>query len=229
MSDPLVSVIVPVYNGERFLREAIESILAQTYSPIEVIVVDDGSTDDTAEIARSFGDRVRCIRQANAGPAVARNNGLAAATGEFVAFLDADDTWTSEKLARQLACFDADPDLGICVTHVQNVWEREMAAEEARFRDHPRSRPIPGYVTQTLLARRDVFDRVGPFDVALGHGDATDWFMRAERAGIRRTLLPDVLVHRRLHRDNLSRRESAASREEFLKLVKASLDRKRQS
>ena len=102
MTPGLISCVIPVFNGERYLGEALESVLAQSYQPLEVIVVDDGSTDETAEVARRYGERVRYVWQPNAGETAARNLGLTAAHGEFIAFLDADDVWDSEKLERQI-------------------------------------------------------------------------------------------------------------------------------
>ena len=96
----MISCIVPVYNGERYLAETLQSILGQRVGPLEVIVVDDGSTDGTAGVARRFGSAIRVLHQTNAGPAAARNLGLSEARGDFVAFLDADDLWKPDKLAR---------------------------------------------------------------------------------------------------------------------------------
>src|SRR5689334_9621809 len=140
---PLVSCVVPVYNGERYLAEALDSILAQTHRPLQAIVADDGSTDGTAAVAAAYGDRVLVLRQANAGPAAARNLGLAAARGEYVAFLDADDLWHPRKLERQLARFRARPQLDYCVSLMQNFWMPELAEEAARYRAHRRGQPFP--------------------------------------------------------------------------------------
>src|SRR5688500_924354 len=112
---PLVSVIIPVYNGARFLRAALESVFAQTYRPIEVIVVDDGSADDSGVIAQSFPE-VRYIRQENQGVAAARNNAIEAARGEFFAFLDQDDLWTPEKLRLQIEHLLDHPEVGYTLT-----------------------------------------------------------------------------------------------------------------
>jgi glycosyltransferase involved in cell wall biosynthesis len=226
MEPALISCIVPVYNGERYLKEALDSILAQTYSQLEIIVVDDGSTDGTAKIGAEFGGRLRYLDQLNAGPAAARNRGLNAASGDFVTFLDADDLWHPEKLSRQLACFENRPELGYCVTHVQNFWVAELAEEKDKFSNHRLSNPLPGYVTQTLMARRAVFETVGCFNASLRHGDDTDWFLRASDQGTPAELLPEVLVYRRLHDANLSR-AAAASRAEYLHIVKMTLDRRR--
>jgi glycosyltransferase involved in cell wall biosynthesis len=226
--EPLVSCVVPVFNGERYLREALDSILAQSYPSIDVVVVDDGSTDGTAGVLADYRARIRTLSQANAGPATARNRGLAAAAGDLIAFLDADDLWHPDKLARQVRRFEARPELDACVTLVQNFWMPEVSAEQDRFRSEPRGRPVPGYVTQTLLARRGVFDAVGAFDARLRHGDGTEWFLRAREAGAVVELLEEVLVYRRLHAGNRSRRHAGRSREEYLRLVKQSLDRRRE-
>src|SRR5437667_12630279 len=110
---PLVSVVIPCYNGERYLAEAIESVLAQRYEPLEIIVVDDGSTDRSAEVARHFGDAVQYVCQPHAGAAAARNRGVGLATGDLIAFLDADDVWTEGRLARQVQVLEADPSVGM--------------------------------------------------------------------------------------------------------------------
>jgi glycosyltransferase involved in cell wall biosynthesis len=229
MNSSLVSCIVPVFNGERYVREALDSIVAQTHRPLEIIVADDGSTDGTAAIVAVFGERVRYFKQSNEGPAAARNLGISVATGDFVAFLDADDLWHPEKLERQMARFRARPELKYCLAHAQNFWVPEMKSEAAKFQEHRISRPLPGYVTQTLIARRALFEVVGLFDPALGYGDAAEWFLRAADLGTVMELLPDVLTYRRLHPDNRSRVLATRSREEFLHIVKMSLDRRRMS
>jgi glycosyltransferase involved in cell wall biosynthesis len=227
VSLPTVSCIVPVYNGERYLAQALDSIFTQHHQALDVIVVDDGSTDGTAGVATSYGSRVRYIDQQNAGPAAARNRGLEAATGDFVAFLDADDLWSPDKLAVQLGRFAERPDLGYCVAHVQNFWEPELQHEAEAYQDQARAQPMAGYVTGTLMAPRSVFQTVGSFDASLGHGDAADWFLRADAQGAAKELLPDVLLFRRLHPANRSRNFAEDSRGEFLRLLKARLDRRR--
>jgi glycosyltransferase involved in cell wall biosynthesis len=227
MKEPLISCIVPVFNGERYIREALDSIHAQTYRPLEVIVADDGSTDTTAAVVSSYGDRVRYLFQPNAGTAAACNLGLRAAQGDFMAFLAADDLWHVDKLARQTNCFKRRPELDLCVTHVQNFWIPELQEEAERFTNHRISQPLPGYVPQTVLARRSLFETVGHFNTALRHADSTDWFLRVIEHGGVIDLLPDVLVYRRIHQSNLSRRMASASREEYVELVKATLDRRR--
>ena len=229
MHSPMISCIVPVFNGERYISEALDSILAQTYRPLEILVVDDGSADGTGVVFAGYGAPVRYLPQPNAGQAAARNLGLSAARGEFVAFLDADDLWHPEKLARQMARFEARPDLDMCVTHIRNLCSPDLITKiGARYRDHPRlTQALPGYAAHTLLARRTLFQMVGQFESALRHSNETEWFLRAAEREAVIELLPDALVHRRFHRTNLSRLEAEANREEYLQLVKASLDRRR--
>jgi glycosyltransferase involved in cell wall biosynthesis len=227
MTPGLVSCIIPVFNGERYLDETIGSVLAQTYAPTEPIVVDDGSTDGTRNLVQVYGERVRYLHQTNAGHAAARNRGLVAATGKFVAFLDADDLWHREKLERQMTRFRARPELDVCVTYVSNFWSPDVGETDPASDDPDVTRPVPGYRSVTLLARMRAFDTVGPFDPALRHGNDTDWFLRAAECGIVMELLSDVLVHRRLHAENRSRRLAAASQREYLHIIKASLDRRR--
>jgi glycosyltransferase involved in cell wall biosynthesis len=227
MKPSLISCIVPVFNGERYLSETLDSIVAQTHRPLEIVVVNDGSTDDTASVAANYREEMRYLWQPRAGPAAARNRGLRAAQGEFIAFLDADDLWHPKKLERQLVRFEARPELDYCVTHCQNFWVPELKHEQEKFRDHRVSKPLPGYVTQSLFARRKLFETVGPFNAALKHGDSTEWFLRATEHKAIGELLPDVLLYRRLHQNNRSRLAATVSRDEFLKIVKTSLDRRR--
>jgi glycosyltransferase involved in cell wall biosynthesis len=227
MSTPLISCIVPVFNGERYLREALDSILAQSYRPIEIIVVDDGSTDGTPRILAGMRSSIRVLQQDDRGPSAARNLGWRSACGDFVAYLDYDDLWHPEKLARQMARFDAHPELDICIAHAQLFWIEELQEEAARLRHQPRSDVVPGYTTGALLARTSVFKAYGEFDSSLWFGDSTEWFLRLADQGAIVELLPDVLLYHRMHKNNHSRRRMAASKEEFLRIIKTMLDRKR--
>lgn len=222
----LVSCVVPVFNGERYLAEALDSIIAQGDQNLEILVVDDGSTDGTANVVAGYGNTVIYIHQSNAGPAVARNTGIKAANGEFIAFLDADDTWVADKLERQLVRFDARPELGICAAHNQNFWEPELKEEEQRLRAQGAGEPQPG-VFPSMLIRHSVFDTVGLLNPDLKHRDSMEWLGRAQEAGIVMETMPDVLLNRRLHLTNISREEEAADPAEMLRALKERLDRKR--
>lgn len=227
--NPLISCVIPTYNSERYLKEALESIFAQTYGPLEIIVADDGSADNTEALVSSYGGQIRFIKQTTSGPAATRNLGLNAAQGELVAFLDADDLWHPEKLSRQMVHFQNDPELDLCLTHAKLFWAETLREEEMQFHNHPRTQPIPGYSTTTLLAKRSAFDRVGFFNTQYWFGDATDWLSRTIEQGLMIEMLPEVLTHHRMHESNLTRRRNEASRDEFLRIVKASLDRRRQN
>jgi glycosyltransferase involved in cell wall biosynthesis len=213
-----VAAIIPAYNAARFLGPALDSVFNQTTPLAEVIVVDDGSTDGTAAVARSYGSRVLVVEQPRAGRLAARDAGLVAATSDFIAFLDADDIWMPHKTARQLAVFAERPDLDISVAHYQNFWDAEIAGEEAQYRNHPLSQPMSGYIPPTTMAPRHVFERYGGF-AADGATNDTTWFARAVAAGARLETLPDVLLQRRLHLSNVSRLE-ACSLDGLFSLIK---------
>jgi glycosyltransferase involved in cell wall biosynthesis len=221
----LVSTIIPCYNGEPYLAEAIESVLAQTQPPREVIVVDDGSTDGTREVAARFTGAVRYRRQPRGGAARARNHGLELATGALLAFLDADDLWAPDKLERQVAALDADPALGIVCGHAEQFVSPELPdSVAARMRFDPGKMParLPG----ALLVRREIFDRVGAYSTRFTTGTELDWFMRATELGVRTLVLPDIVLRRRIHTTNhgLLRRDT---RQDYVHVLKLALDRRR--
>ena len=222
---PLVSCIIPVWNSERFIGEAIGSVLAQTYSPIELIVVDDGSTDNTAQVVYDAFPDALYVRQENAGSVVARNNGLTRASGEFIAFLDSDDRWLAHKIERQLAEFTLHPELGCVISRVRLFWEA-LAAEEAAYR-HDNREEVVGCANSTMLVLHSAFRAVGNFRADLPHTAAPEWFGRFNDAGYVMGTVQEVLVERRMHVDNFSRRQRAVKHDEFLHLVKRSMDRKR--
>lgn len=224
-----ISCIVPVFNGAQYLEGSLESVLSQTHPPIEVIVVDDGSTDSTPSVAQAFGPRIRYVRQDNAGPAAARNRGVELSMGEFVAFQDADDLWHPTKLARQAERFVARPELDLSVVHLQNFWEDDLEEEARRFADHPLSRPRPGYTAQAIVARRRLFSRIGLLDSTAHHKDIAMWLIEALRNGAVMETLPDVLVMRRIHQSNRSRARAGVDGEELLAIAKAMIDQRRRA
>jgi len=201
VSRPLVSVVLPVFNGEAFLREAIESVLAQTWSPVELIAVDDGSTDRSAEIAQEYP--LTYVRQENRGVAAARNRGVEAAKGELLSFIDQDDVWLPEKLESQVAALDEEPDAGICSCRFQMFLEPGAEvpewADAGLLKGSHRTAQVG-----TLLVRRDVFDEVGPFDTTYFAANDTDWFLRARDLGLPVALVEEPLQRYRLHGANAS-------------------------
>jgi glycosyltransferase involved in cell wall biosynthesis len=219
----LVSVIIPVFNGGRYLAEAIDSVLAQTYQPVEVIVVDDGSTDNSADIAHSYND-VHYIYQRNQGVAVARNTGLAAAHGAFIAFLDADDTWPPYKLKTQVDYLLQHPFIGYTIARIKNIVEPGVKYPPLVMQHILKEDQIG---LATIVARNEVFDSVGGFDPRFGVAEDFEWFSRAKDADILLAILPDVLLLRRIHDANISlaRFEEVAAKR--LLIFKESIQRKR--
>lgn len=226
MPEPLVTCIVPVYNGERYLQETLEALAAQTYSPVEILVVNDGSTDGTRALIEAWGDRVRCVHQDHAGPGAARNTGIDATGGAFVAFQDADDIPVPGRLARQMRAFAEQPDLDICLAHMQNFWMPELAAERERLEGHLLTRPTRTTVTQAGLVRRSLLDAVR-FDPSLTTGEDQDWMLRAMDHGASVSVLPDILIQRRFHHGNLTRIHRRDIGQHMTQVVKKSLDRRR--
>ena len=223
-SNPLVSVIVPVYNGQLYLAEAIASILAQTYRLVEIIVIDDGSTDHSAEVAASFAPSVQYFYQTNCGIGAARNRGGDLARGSFFAFLDHDDLWVNEKLAFQMAAFDRDPELDVVFGHVIQFHSPELDEQVKNTKLCPDEK-IAGYTAGTMLVRREAFQRVGPFRTDLQLGDFIDWYAKAGEKGLKSLMLSSVLMKRRIHATNtgISKRNSRA---DYVRVLKEAIDRR---
>jgi glycosyltransferase involved in cell wall biosynthesis len=185
---PKVSVIIPTYNCARYLPEAIDSALAQTYRDFEIIVVDDGSTDNTQEVLARYGDQIRVIRQSNQGRGAARNTGILAARGEYIAFLDADDLWVPQKLERQVPLFDERPEIGWACSDAVNFTGSELSLQ-SRFqtlglRPFPEARvlnvlvPACAIYSITVVVRASCFAESGLFDVSLPVAQDYDMWLR---------------------------------------------------
>ncbi|HKF47865.1 MAG TPA: glycosyltransferase family A protein [Terracidiphilus sp.] len=225
LHDPsLISAIIPVHNGEDYLAAALESVLAQTDRSIEVIVVDDGSTDKTAEVARSFRD-VIYIHQANQGNAAARNTGLDHSSGAYFSMLDADDYWPPNKCEVQLQYLADHPEVGCVIGRMRNFLEKGFEQPQW-FPEESMGDEGIALSLGAMLARRRVFEQIGGFDSLYWHGNDLDWFIRMKEAEIPMAILPDVFLHRRIHGNNLSRKQNTVARER-VRILKASIDRKR--
>lgn len=222
---PSVSVIIPIFNSAKYLAEAIDSVLAQHYSPVEILVVDDGSSDHGPALASGYGLPVRVISIPHQGHPAARNAGVAASTGELIGFLDADDLWTVSKLSLQLEAFLENPRLDAVFGHMQNFISPELSeAEKARINCN--STALPGLLQGSMLIRRHAFELVGPFAEDRSMGDFLDWYGRAELAHLKTCMLPQTLVRRRIHLTNFQRTHKHLRRENLLALKKL-LDRRR--
>ena len=222
-----LSVIIPVYNGERHLAEAIDSVLAQNHRSIEVIIVDDGSTDGSANIANSYGSSIRYYKQLNLGTAAAKNRGTDLACGEYLAFLDADDIWPEDRIRVQLKAFDAHPDVDIVSGYVKQFFSPDMT-ESVKKRIHNSTDLIPGHVISAMLIKRQAFFRVGLFETQWTVGADMSWYLRSQEMGLKIMILPDLVLLRRIHESNkgIVKRSFINQRAQILK---AALDRRRAS
>lgn len=182
----LVSTVIPAFNAASFIARAVDSVLAQTYPNIEIIVVNDGSTDDTGALLSAYGHRIRVIEQENAGLSAARNAGIRATRGDLVAFLDADDWWLPSKLERQVALLDANPRLGFCSTCARvvdgagndvNLWGCPNVDGDLLHTIFARNAAVPGSGSGVVV-RRALLDRVGLFDVELRSLEDIDMWLR---------------------------------------------------
>ena len=197
-----ISVIIPVYNGGKYLAEAIESVLAQTLKPAEIIVVDDGSTDDSKEIARKYLPKVRTISQENKGAGAARNTGIQVAKGSFLAFLDADDLWTGQKSVIQYSFLEEHPETDLVFGKVEQFISPEFpAVYQGNLRKEMEI--MPGYASGALLIEREKFLRVGLFNEQLEIGEFIDWFSRAKGLGLTHHAMDDIVLKRRIHGLNM--------------------------
>lgn len=216
---PLVSIVIPCFNQGQYLAAAVESALAQTYKDIEVVVVDDGSSDDTAQVMEHFaGDaRVKFLRQENLGPSAARNTGVAASKGTYLNFLDADDSIAPEKVERQLGALEADPGLGFAYCDIGYMDEDGADIEEKnRFSIADGRRVLSGDIFDQLFAggyfpphsplvRRSVFEKVGGFDPALRGCCDWDLWLRLSGHGFTAQYLNEKLARYRFHPAGMSR------------------------
>jgi glycosyltransferase involved in cell wall biosynthesis len=224
MTDPLVSVIIPVYNSARYIAAALDSVYSQSYRPVEIIVIDDGSTDDSADVACARGD-LRLLRQENRGPAAARNAGIREANGALIAFLDSDDTWLPHKLRLQVDFLTANPGAEVVLAHLEHFLEPGEAIP--RWLNPARlGQPEPGFLPSTWLLRRGVFGLVGGFDERYRVAEDADWMIRAKDAGIMPHVLDDLLVRKRVHGANLTAKVEIAQKS-LLTSLRDSVNRQR--
>jgi len=217
-----VTVVIPVRNGERYVGAAIESALAQEPAPHDVIVVDDGSEDGSADVAGRFSPRAQVIRQEHAGIGAARNAGAEAVTTPFLAFLDSDDLLVPGSIAVRLGAFAADLGIDMVFGRMEQFGdEREVRAP----RDATAG--ITAYISGAMLIRTEAFRRVGPFATDIRLGEFIDWYARAREAGLREQVVDAVVFRRRLHAANTSILEKD-SRGDYARVLRAALRRRRQ-
>jgi glycosyltransferase involved in cell wall biosynthesis len=219
-----ISIIMPVFNGEKYLREAVESALLQDYPQKEIIVVNDGSTDSTQTIIDSFGSSVRPLYQSNGGLGSARNTGIKASTGQYLAFLDHDDLWEKNKLSLQMAKMDAtDP---LVFSYVKQFLCPTLSTEE-KTKLNVNEEILPSHFAGNLLLSKKRFLEIGYFFEKKTVGEFVDWYLRALEAKVPMVMLPELTLRRRIHGSNMGRQKELYERAEYLKILKNSLDRRR--
>ena len=222
--DPLVTVVLPVRNGEKFLAEAIESVLAQTYRLMELIVIDGGSSDRSGAIARAYRG-VKYVAQAGTGLPEAWNEGIACARGQLVAFISADDLWMPDKLRCQVERMIEQPELLYTIAWFRFFLEPGCPLPRG-FNARLLGQDLVGRLTETLLARRDAFEIVGPFSTAYPAAQDVAWFSRAQELDAPMAVIPQVLLHKRVHDGNLSS-NAAVNTPALLQVLRHSLQRRR--
>lgn len=219
-TDLSVGVVIPAFNASGFLAEAIDSVLSQTHPPIDILVVDDGSTDDTFAVASGSAPRVRVERQGNAGIGAARNRGLELVHGDVVAFLDADDLLTPASIGHRVELLTRQPEIELVFGQVRRFCQ--MLDRVPVAIDEPRPCHIPG----SMLVRREALERVGPFPTKTHVAEGLDWLLRARELPLNEVTVDEQVVWRRVHGENNSLRHRSEIGE-FARVLKASLDRRR--
>jgi len=218
------SVIIPVFNGEKYLDEAISSVLAQTLKPEEIIIVDDGSTDSTAEVVKKYHGSVHYSYQSNKGAAAARNTGLRMAQCDFISFIDADDIWVMDKIEKQMRLFEQHPEAEIIIGLLMPVSAKAPGRDISKLAKKNLLLPSLG----SSLIRKTVFEKIGNFDEQLALAEDTDWFFRARESGITVFVQNEIVQYYRIH-DKNSTRDKNITNFNILLAFKKSLDRRRKS
>ena len=221
-----ISTIMAVYNAERYVSQALDSVLGQTAPPDEIIAIDDGSSDGTPDVLRQFAPRVQIIHQRNYGVSRALNVAITKSTGDALAFLDCDDVWLPDKLKIQSAVLSSEKDLEAVFGFVQQFVSPDLNLEIAQKYIVPDA-PQPGISKNSMLIHRRAFERIGPFNEQLATSDFVEWYARANVLGLRWRMLPELVALRRHHPNNAGRRLRSTQHDEILKALKHSLDLRR--
>ena len=228
MSKPLVTCIITAYNGENYVSEAIQSVLDQDYCNKEIIVVNDGSIDNTAAILDSFGSKIRAVYQENQGAGAARNAGVKASNGTYICFLDHDDLWDARKLSDQMGVIDQQGDREpLIFTQVKQFICERLTDEEKQKLKVPEETPMAGYLPSTLLLSRRRFEQIGFFQEDKQLGEFIEWYQRVLEKKIPAVMIEKVLTYRRVHLNNMGRNKEIYHRSSYLKILQAGLAKRR--
>ncbi|MDX1642678.1 MAG: glycosyltransferase family A protein [Balneolaceae bacterium] len=222
IKNPFISVVLPVYNGEKFIGEAIRSVLAQEYKPIEIIVVNDGSTDQTEKCLEEFKGKLSVIKQQNSGPSSARNRGIEAAKGDYITFIDADDVWAPGNISFHIEQFKSFSELEISVGLTA---EMDFESAETLDAETAASNSFLHLVMGASMMKQTVFNDVGLFDEELILRQDTDWFLRARELEKNIAIGKELVLFYRKHQNNRTNDRIKANYYMF-KLLKKAKDRK---
>lgn len=222
-----IDVIIPVFNCEKYIGEAIDSILNQTWKDLSIIVVDDGSTDNTASVVEKItesGKRIVLISPGKVGLSNALNIGIDSSKAPYIAFLDADDVWKPEKLEKQMNYLFNHNNIQMCFTMIQEFESFDDDGITQNF--HARDEIMKGVVRGTFLGKKELFDKYGKFKPSINMGEFIDWMSPVINEGVKYIVLDEVLMLRRIHSNNLTRQAKPA---DYLSLIKAHLTAKKKS
>jgi glycosyltransferase involved in cell wall biosynthesis len=222
--NPLVSIIIPCYNSSRFIRTALESVFQQTYSNYEIIAVNDESTDDTETILQAYGDRIKYIKRKNGGPSAAKNSGLEIAQGEFITFLDHDDTFAPTKLEVQVKLLLENPEALACIGKSHYVFSEGATPDLVIFPDD--THEVHNYLLGSMLFRKEVFEKYGLFNEKLIYAEDVDLVNRLRENQEKMVITNDVTLHYSMHSTNLTKNRMDTA-QGMIKALKLSLDRRR--
>ncbi len=228
MASPLISVIIPAYNAERFIGEALKSVFEQSYSNIEVIVIDDGSSDNTAGTVQAFSADILYIRQANQGIGGARNTGIRKSSGDYLTFLDSDDLWHPDKLSKQIAFLTSTDDLDMSLAFVEQFIDDSVKDSPDAPTLKEANRVMPGYVAGTMMISRNAFEKVGYFNTELKVAEFVDWIDRFKSTDMQYAVMQEVLLRRRIHSTNQGITQKAHMAD-YLKVLRRSIHMKKKA
>lgn len=222
---PLVSVIVAVYNYGRYLREAIDSALRQTYPAYEVILINDGSTDETEKIALSYGSRIRYHFQKHQGIGAPKNQGVRLAHGEYITFLDADDIWPEKRLEALMVPIIENASVEMMFGRLYNFLSPELSAEKkfSCFLE-----PMTGICPGVMLIKKSAFMKIGFFKSEWKVTEFLDWYLQAKELNLKTVWIEDLVLQRRIHENNHTVVHREHLSREYAQILKTSLDRQRE-
>lgn len=219
-----VSVVIPVYNNEKYIGEAVGSALSQSCAPLEIIVVDDGSTDGSAEAAAKAFPGVRRVTLPHSGVSRARNEGARAARGEYIAFLDADDLWEKDKLEKQLEAMRNNPEARIVLCRLRDFVSPDLSPEKRA--SYMLKGEKTGYHAGCMLIRKSDFLETGGFPEDRAIFESVEWFIKVREKGFTTIVLEELLMHRRIHENNTLQKDKKKIDEAYFSLIRDWLGKK---